>query len=99
MDQTTHLVAVASVIAVVLRGLVPLLKSPMFGGAWGKMPQWLRPIVLCLIATVLGVVDALSVNTSIMHSVLAGLAAVGVAVSSYESGKGIKLPKKPETIK
>lgn len=99
MDPTTHGIAAAGVIAGFLRGIVPILRSPIVGGLWEKWPKWLRPLVLCSLAAALGLLDALALGTPVQQSLLSALAAVGVAVTSYETGKGIKLPKKPEELK
>jgi len=93
-----HMTGATIVIAALLRVIVPLLKSQMLKGVWAKAPKWLRPIILCGIACTLGLADALSLGTSIPNAMLSALAAVGVAVSSYETGKGIKMPQKPESI-
>ena len=93
-----HMAGATIVIAALLRVIVPLLRSPMLKGIWTKAPKWLRPIILCGIACTLGFADALSLGTSIPNAMLSALAAVGVAVSSYETGKGIKLPQKPESL-
>lgn len=93
-----HMTAATLVIAGLLRVIVPILRSAMLKGVWDKAPKWLRPIVLCGIACLLGFADALALGTSIPNAMLSALAAVGVAVSSYETGKGIKLPKKPESL-
>ena len=93
-----HMAVATAVIAAFLRMIVPILRSAMLKGVWNKFPKWLRPIVLCSIACLLGFADALALGTSIPNALLSALAAVGVAVSSYETGKGIKLPKKPESL-
>ena len=77
---------------------MPFLRSPILKGVWTKAPKWLRPIILCGIAGLLGLADAVSLGTSVPQALLSALAAVGVAVSSYETGKGVKMPKKPEIL-
>lgn len=98
MDPTTHGIAAAGVIAGFLRGIVPILRSPIVGGIWTKWPKWLRPLVLCGIAAGLGLLDALALGTPIMASMLSALAAIGVAVTSYETGKGVKMPAQPKEL-
>jgi len=94
-----HFTIATMAIAALLRIIVPVLRSALLRGAWNKLPKWLRPIVLCGIALILGVADSLSLGTPLPAALLSGLSALGVAVTSYETGKGIKLPKKPETLK
>jgi hypothetical protein len=93
-----HALGASVVIAGFLRGIVPILRSPILGGIWHKWPKWLRPLVLCAIAAALGLLDAVALGVPFSQSLLSAFAAVGVAVSSYETGKGIKLPQKPERI-
>jgi hypothetical protein len=93
-----HALGASVVIAGFLRGIVPILRSPILGGIWHKWPKWLRPLVLCSIAALLGLLDAVAMGVPFSQSMLSAFAAVGVAVSSYETGKGIKLPQKPESI-
>ena len=93
-----HSIAATLIIATLLRVIVPFLSSPILKGVWTKAPKWLRPILLCGIAGLLGLADALSLGTSIPQAMLSAMAAVGVAVSSYETGKGVKMPQKPESI-
>jgi hypothetical protein len=93
-----HSIAATLVIATLLRLIVPFLRSAMLKGVWTKAPKWLRPILLCGIAGLLGLADAISLGTSIPQAMLSALAAVGVAVSSYETGKGVKMPKKPDPL-
>lgn len=92
-----HALGASVVIAGFLRGIVPILRSPILGGIWHKWPKWLRPLVLCSIAALLGLLDAIALGVPFSQSMLSAFAAVGVAVTSYESGKGVKLPPKPET--
>tara|TARA_Y100000361_G_C11113588_1_gene319041 strand:- start:248 stop:541 length:294 start_codon:yes stop_codon:yes gene_type:complete len=93
-----HAIGASVVIAGFLRGIVPILKSPILGEVWKKWPKWLRPLVLCAIAGLLGMLDAIALGVPFTQSLLSALAAVGVAVTSYESGKGIKLPQKPAEL-
>ncbi|HAW74303.1 MAG TPA: hypothetical protein DCW74_01035 [Alteromonas australica] len=93
-----HAVGASVVIAGFLRGVVPILKSPILGEIWNKWPKWLRPLVLCAIAAFLGLLDALALGVPFTQSLLSAFAAVGVAVTSYESGKGVKLPSKPDEL-
>ena len=100
METTTHLIVASGAIAAILRVVVPILKSPLANGVWGKVPKWLRPILLIGIAGVLGFLDAFAFGISPVEAILAAFAAVGAAVASYESGKGVvKMPEKPEPIK
>ena len=94
-----HFTIATVAIAALLRVIVPILRSPLMKGVWTTLPKWLRPIVLCGIALVLGIADSLALGTPLPMAMLSGLSALGVAVTSYETGKGIKLPKKPEELK
>lgn len=94
--DSTHAIGAAVVIAGFLRGIVPILKSQLLGGVWHKWPKWLRPLILCSVAAALGLLDALALGVPLSQSFLSAFAAVGAAVASYESGKGVKLPPKPE---
>ena len=93
--DSTHAVGAAVVIAGFLRGIVPILKSQLLGGIWHKWPKWARPLILCSIAAALGLLDELALGVPLSQSFLSAFAAVGAAVASYESGKGIKLQPKP----
>jgi hypothetical protein len=93
-----HAIGASVVIAGFLRGIVPILRSPILGGVWHKWPKWLRPLVLCSIAALLGLFDALALGVPVQQSLLSAFAAGGVAVTSYETGKGVKLPKKPTEL-
>ena len=96
--DSTHALGAAVVIAGFLRGIVPILKSQILGGIWHKWPKWLRPLILCSIAAALGLLDALALGVPLSQSFLSAFAAVGAAVASYESGKGVNLPKRPEGL-
>lgn len=93
-----HAIGAATVIAGFLRGIVPILKSQMLGEIWHKWPKWARPVVLCAIAGGLGLLDAMALGVPVSQSLLSAFAAVGVAVTSYESGKHIKMPEKPAKL-
>lgn len=94
-----HFTIATVAIAALLRVIVPILRSPLMKGVWTKLPKWLRPIVLCGIALILGIADSLALGTPMPQALLSGLSALGVAVTSYETGKGVKLPKAPKELK
>jgi len=93
-----HAIGASVVIAGFLRGIVPILKSPMLGQIWHKWPKWLKPLILCGVAMLLGLCDALALGVPFSQATLSALSAVGIAVSSYETGKGIKMPEKPAEL-
>lgn len=90
MEQTTHSLVAAGAIAAALRTIVPILKSQAAGFIWGKAPKWLRPMVLVAIAGGLALCDSLALGTPWDHSVLATLAALGAASTTYHTQKHLK---------
>ena len=90
MEPITHSLVAAGGIAAVIRTVVPILRSKLAGFIWDKGPRWIKPMVLIGLAGGLALCDSLAMGPPWDHSVLAALAALGAATTTYEAQKSLK---------
>lgn len=60
------------------------------GGAWDKVPKWLRPLLFVGLAGVGAACAALGGGATIQAAILAGLAGLTAARAGYETAAGVK---------
>jgi len=96
MNMENHKLLFSAAMAAIIRGVVPLLRSGLLNNVWDKAPKWSRPVMLIAIACILSVIDSIAVGLPMAQALLAGLSGLAVAITSYESGKAIKIPKEPK---
>lgn len=89
MEPATHSLLAAGAIAAFIRAFVPVLKSKRFGEVWHRAPKWLRPTILMVFAAALALCDSLVSGMPVSNALLAALAALGGAVGTYETQKGV----------
>ena len=79
-----HTMASALVIAGSIRGLVAMLRTPLFAGVWAKLPLWAKPTLLVLPTGVGFAVDAFANGQPWYLALGAALTGLGGAVVSHE---------------
>jgi len=79
-----HTMASALVIAGSIRGLVAMLRTPLFAGVWAKLPLWAKPTLLVLLTGVGFAVDAFANGQPWYLALGAALTGLGGAVVSHE---------------
>tara|TARA_B100000519_G_scaffold108549_1_gene94079 strand:- start:19516 stop:19800 length:285 start_codon:yes stop_codon:yes gene_type:complete len=89
MEPATHSLLAAGAIAAFIRAFVPVLKSKRFGEVWQRSPKWLRPAILMVFAAALALCDSFLSGMPVSSALLAALAALGGAVGTYETQKGV----------
>lgn len=82
--------------AMLLRALVPFLRSPFGKGLWEKIPTSARSFVLLGLALVLGIADHLATGNALDASIFAALGAFMGAVSSHEVTQRLVPKPKPD---
>ena len=92
-DVLLQVGAQAGAVAAILRGLVPILRSPMGGLIWNKIPGRYRAYVLLGLAMALGVANYAAFGTPLDEAVFAALGGFMGAVTTHEVGDRSKAPK------
>lgn len=79
-----HTMGSAAAIAGMIRGLVALLKLPMLGEVWKKVPWWVKPTILVVATLACGFTDALAMGQKWYLALGAAVTGLGGAVVSHE---------------
>ena len=77
--------ATAGIIAGVVRGLVALLRTPLFGGLWYRLKWWwARPAILLAMTTGGFLLDAVALGSPWYLALGSAITGLGIAVTSHE---------------
>lgn len=82
-DPGVFLAVVAAVGALIRTVIIPLLKSPLAGSIFKRVPPFVQQLILVALACVVGALDAFAAGGTLTEAVLAALAAYGTAAALY----------------
>lgn len=85
----------AAAIAGFIRLAVSLLRSPLLGIVWGRVPPAVRPLVLLLLGALAAAFDSIALGTPVLEALFSALGGVGAAISSHEVQERVTKRKKP----
>lgn len=92
-DVAKQLVLHAAGIAVFIRAVIALLKSPVLGVMWGKVPEPARVAVLVVLGAVAVAFDNLALGTPLADAFLGAFMGLFGVVGGHEMTKRV-LPRK-----
>ena len=74
----------SAVIAGAIRGIVAVLRTPLFGAVWYRGPWWLRPVILMALTAGAALFDALALGQSWWLAIGSAITGLGAATVSHD---------------
>jgi hypothetical protein len=93
-DALQQLAIHAAGIAVFIRGVIALLRSPLLGLVWGKVPEPARVAVLLLLGAIAVAFDHVAVGTPLLEAFASAFVGLFGVVGGHEMAKRV-IPPRP----
>lgn len=68
----------------IIRGIVAVLRTPLFGAVWYKGPWWLRPVILMVLTLGAALFDALALGQVWWLALGSAITGLGAATVSHD---------------
>jgi len=93
--DVAQLAAHAAGLAVIIRGVVGILRSPIGFAVWAMIPKQLRPFVVLLLGALASIFDAVALGQPLGAAVFAGVVAAFGAMGSHSAQTAVMARKAP----